>query len=203
MSTWDRRTFLGQGVMTIGAAAVLPSQGGADARFEMIDTLRASGPHIVPGEDPQARIFDTFVGAWDIQYSTIHDDDSKEQGAGQLLVGWILEGHALQDIWIWNEPGNAARSMGTTIRFFDPTRKTWRVVWTTPFALAVTMLEGGGDSRRIVLEGDGGPRGRLRWSFNDIAANDFNWRGEVSADGGKTWRLRENHHMRRVAPRGA
>ena len=203
MSASNRRTFLTQSLVTIGGAAVLPSPAVADARFEMINTLRASGPHIVPGEDPQARIFDTFVGAWDVQYSTIHDDDSTEKGAGQLLVGWILEGRALQDIWIWRDPVRAERSMGTTIRFFDPKRQTWRVVWTTPFALAVTMLEGGGDRHRIVLEGDGGSRGRLRWSFNDITAHDFNWRGELSTDGGKTWRLREDHHMRRVAPRVA
>lgn len=201
MSAWNRRRFLGQSVMTIGGAALLPSAELSDARFEMINTLRSPGPHIVPDEDPQARIFDNFVGTWDIQYTTIHDDGSRQKSTGQLLVGWILNGRALQDIWIWNEPGQAERSMGTTIRFFDPKRKVWRVVWTTPFALAVTMLEGGGDTRRIVLHGDGGPRGRLRWTFTDITANDFNWRGEFSTDSGKTWRLREDHHMRRAAPR--
>src|SRR5262245_64445462 len=130
MSAWDRRTFLSQGVMTIGGAAVLPLPEVADARFEMINTLRSPGPHIVPGEDPQARIFDTFVGAWDVEYSTIHDDGSKEKGAGQLLVGWILDGRALQDIWIWSDPVRAVRSMVTTIRFFDPKGTAWRVVWT-------------------------------------------------------------------------
>ena len=34
------------------------------------------------------------------------------------------------------------------------------------------------------------PDGQLaRWSFRDIAADAFLWRGEVSADDGATWRL--------------
>jgi hypothetical protein len=37
----------------------------------------------------------------------------------------------------------------------------------------------------------------LRWSFNEIQTDSFIWRGEKSRDGGKTWRLREEHHMKR------
>ncbi len=34
------------------------------------------------------------------------------------------------------------------------------------------------------------PDGQLaRWSFRDIAADSFLWRGEVSADAGATWRV--------------
>ena len=34
------------------------------------------------------------------------------------------------------------------------------------------------------------PDGQLaRWSFTDIAADSFLWRGEVSGDNGKTWRM--------------
>ena len=199
MSDLDRRTFLGQGIMaSAGATTLLASPGTSDVRWDMVNALGAPGPRIAPDDDPQARIFDGFVGTWDVEYTSIRDDGSKERATGQLIVGWILDGRAVQDIWIWHEPGQSARSMGTTIRFFDPKRKTWRIVWTSPFALAVTLLEGGGDARRIVLEGDGGPRGRLRWTFNDITANNFLWRGEWSADGGKTWRLREEHRMRRA-----
>ena len=52
---------------------------------------------------------------------------------------------------------------------------------------------------RIVLRGvdsDGSP---IRWSFNDIKPDSFVWRGEKSRDGGKTWKLEEEHHMKRRA----
>ena len=39
----------------------------------------------------------------------------------------------------------------------------------------------------------------MRWSFNDIRPDSFVWRGEVSHDGGKTWWLQEEHHMKRRA----
>jgi hypothetical protein len=37
----------------------------------------------------------------------------------------------------------------------------------------------------------------LRWSFNDLKGDSFIWRGEKSGDGGKTWKLEEEHHMKR------
>jgi hypothetical protein len=168
----------------------------ADERSEMLDALRASGPRIVAGEDPEARSFDRFAGAWDVDYCNIRDDGSRENTRGQLLAGWILDGRALQDVWIEFPRSGADRFMGTTIRFYDSDKKTWRVTWMSPMAQAVTLLEGGDQGGRIVLHGEG-PRGRLRWTFNDITDKDFVWRGELSSDGGATWRLREEHHMRR------
>jgi len=50
---------------------------------------------------------------------------------------------------------------------------------------------------RIVLRGtdvDGYP---IRWSFNEIKPESFVWRGEKSRDDGKTWKLEEEHHMKR------
>ena len=72
--------------------------GTAGERSEMLDALRASGPRIVAGEDPTARSFDRFAGAWDIDYCNIRDDGSRENTRGQLLAGWILDGRALQDV---------------------------------------------------------------------------------------------------------
>lgn len=170
-----------------------------DAGSRMFDRLRASGPRIVAGEDPQARLFDRFAGAWEIDYTNIREDGTREKTRGQLLAGWVIEGRALQDVWIEFPAGGGDRFIGTTVRYYDDERKKWRVTWVSPMAQAVTVLEGGEESGRIVLYSDG-PRGRLRWTFSDITNDSFAWRGELSVDKGATWRLREDHRMRRVTP---
>ena len=169
-----------------------------DPHWDMIRTLGVQGPHTVPNEDPQARLFDPFVGTWEIDYITINDDGTRQPSKGQLIAGWVLDGRALQDIWIWKQPGHAERWMGTTLRFYDTERKVWRITWVSPFARAVTLLEGHGEGQKIVLLGDQ-PPDKLRWTFSDITAQDFRWHGEISQDGGATWKLTEDHHMRRVS----
>lgn len=202
----SRRFLVAGGASALGAALVAgrawagqpATSGSADAGSQMFDTLRASGPRIVPGEDPQARLFDRFAGAWDVAYCNISDDGSRENTHGQLLAGWVLEGRALQDIWIEFPTAGGDRFMGTTVRFYDDQRKTWRVTWVSAVQQAVTVLEGGEQNGRIVLH-TRGPRGLVRWSFIDISDHDFRWRGELSTDGGTTWRVREDHHMQRVS----
>ncbi|MGH9391548.1 MAG: hypothetical protein ACRD1Z_18245, partial [Vicinamibacteria bacterium] len=61
----------------------------------------------------------------------------------------------------------------------------------------LTTLEGGAEGEAIVLRGTDSDGSSLRWSFNDMGADSFVWRGEISRDGGKSWRLEEDHHMRR------
>jgi hypothetical protein len=203
----SRRLLLAGGAGALGTALLAGralagkagASGTAGAASKMFDTLRASGPRIVAGEDPQARAFDRFAGAWDIDYCNIRDDGSRENTRGQLLAGWVLDGRALQDIWIGFPSAGGDRFMGTTLRFYDDERKAWRITWISPMQQAVTLLEGGTENGRIVLLGSG-PRGRLRWTFNDITDHDFRWRGELSTDDGNSWRLREDHYMRRRSP---
>jgi hypothetical protein len=41
---------------------------------------------------------------------------------------------------------------------------------------------------------------RVRWSFNDIRKDSFLWRGEISADAGKTWQLEQEMRVKRRNP---
>src|SRR5438067_6437994 len=52
-------------------------------------------------------------------------------------------------------------------------------------------------SSRNVLEGTDSDGLPIRWSFNEMKPDSFVWRGEKSRDGGKTWKLEEEHHMTR------
>ncbi len=91
-----------------------------------------------------------------------------------------------QDVWIGDpEDGKAReRSIGTSIRFFDPALGLWTVVWFAPEVGVVTTVRGGEKDDRILLEGDDEDGSQRRWSFNEIRTDSFVWRGERSTDRG-------------------
>ena len=172
-------------------------EGGADPSRDMIAVLPAMGPH--PSLGHHADLFGRFVGTWDADYSFIAEDGGVRHSRGEVLFGWILDGYALQDIFLgYPKPGsNEERRMVTGVRFVDPKTDKWTVMFTAPsFAVAIRM-EGGAEGDRIVLRGRNDQGDSLRWSFNDIKPNSFIWRGETSHDSGKTWRMDEEHRMTR------
>jgi uncharacterized protein len=185
--------FLGHWLtVTALATGVLQA---ADLRREMISALPAAGPN--PSLGSEARVWDRFVGTWDCDYTFHAEDGTVTRAKGELLFGWIIDGHAVQDIWItYPQSPNGEREIGTSLRFFDPKSGIWRVVFILPTLNILTTVEGRAQGDRIVLEGEANGK-RRRWSFNDITPTSFVWRNESSRDGGKTWRLVEEHHMKR------
>jgi len=186
-------------VVTTGLLAFLLSTAAAqrgDPTQDMIKSLGASSPHPSSGDQPQA--FNWLVGSWDCDYGFHRDDGSIQHKKGELLAGWILDGRALQDLFIsYPGDGEKDRRIGTTIRFFDTGLKQWRIIFISPQFNYVVTVQGTREGNRIVLRGvdtDGAP---IRWSFNDIKPDSFVWRGEKSHDAGKTWKLEEEHHMTR------
>lgn len=172
------------------------AQPSSDPRQEMISVLAASAAH--PSLGDQAQVWDRFVGTWDCNFGFYLDDGSVRRSAGELEFGWVLDGHALQDIWIsYPKDGTKDRNIGTSIRFFDDKTRTWRVVFVSPADGGLLTVQGGVEGDRIVLRGTDDEGAALRWSFNDIQADSFIWRGEKSRDGGETWRLEEEHRMKR------
>jgi hypothetical protein len=164
----------------------------------MIRALKADAPHPSLGE--QAHAFDRFVGAWDADYTHFKPDGSVlNHYTGRVLFGWILGGRGLQDVWI-SDPNETEPegSQGTSIRFYDAAAGLWRVVFILPEYGVLTTVQGGVVGDRIVLEGTN-PDGSLRrWSFNEIRADSFVWRGERSEDGGATWSRTAEYHMSRA-----
>src|SRR5438874_178732 len=160
---------------------------GAPPRRGMVAVLPALGPH--PSLGHHADLFGRFVGAWDADYSFIAEDGSVRHSRGEVLFGWILDGYALQDIFLgYPKPGsNEERRMVTGVRFVDPKTDKWTVMFAAPSFAAAIRMEGGAEGDRIVLRGHDDHGAEQRWSFNDITPNSFIWRGETSHDGGKTW----------------
>jgi hypothetical protein len=199
-------TFGGQILMWLSLAqgASLPitisvpvMQSTPDPRRDLIAILPALVPHSSLGAN--ARLFDRFVGTWDAEYLTYGADGTVTRLRAEVIFGWIIDGRALQDVWItYPDKGTASdRNIGTTIRFFDARLAAWRVVWVNPSTGVLIIMTGGAVDDRIVLHGKPGDGSELRWSFNDIRPDSFVWRGEVSQDGGETWRLRTEYWMKR------
>ncbi len=165
----------------------------------MIRALKADGPHPSLGE--QARAFDRFVGTWNADFTHFAPDGAVfERYPGKVLFGWILDGRAMQDVWISGPSESEPEgSLGTSIRFFDTAAGLWRVVWMLPEYGVVATVEGGIVGDRIVLEGVNPDGSQRRWSFNDIRPDSFVWRGERSDDRGSTWRLVAEYQMSRAA----
>jgi hypothetical protein len=172
----------------------------ADPRRDMVTVLAAPAPH--PSLGRQADLFGRFVGTWDADYSFIAEDGSVRHKRGEVLFGWVLDGHALQDIFLsYPDSGSSdERKMVTGVRWVDPKSGRWTLAFVAPTFDVIIRMEGGAEGDRIVLRGQDSKGVQLRWSFNDIQPDSFVWRGESSRDGGRTWRLEEEHHMRRRGP---
>jgi hypothetical protein len=166
------------------------------ARDAMISVLGAMNPS--PSLGDESRIFDRLIGAWDADFTFPHDDGTTTRKKGELLFGWVLDGHAMQDLWI-SYPADSSkhRTIGTTIWFFDTSTKRWRIVFVGPQSNSLVMAQGGRVGNRIVFHGVGADGVPFRWTFRDITADAFRWQGERSHDGGKTWKLEEDNHMTR------
>jgi len=162
----------------------------------MIRALGAPGPAASLGAE--AQVFDRFVGTWDLDGELTAADGTKTALHGLWLFGWVLQGQIMQDLIIEGDLATG-RQRGTSLRFFETKSKQWRVEWIPPRSGAVVILHGGAKGDGIELLGTDIDGAKLRWTFNDIRPESFLWRGEISTDGGATWRVEQVMRLRRPA----
>ncbi|PYV66141.1 MAG: hypothetical protein DMG96_43275 [Acidobacteria bacterium] len=167
-------------------------------RAAMIRVLGSANPNPSLGEEAQT--FDRLIGSWDADFSFPQADGTVRHKKGELHFGWVMDGHAVQDLWIGYPTGEQKeRTIGTTFRFFDTKLKQWRIVFINPQFNYVVTTQGGREGDRIVLRGSDSDGLPIRWTFREIMPQSFHWTGEKSHDGGNTWVLEEDHHMKRRA----
>jgi hypothetical protein len=126
--------------------------------------------------------------------AVVHADDRTiHRGRGEVHAGWVLEGRAIQDVWIL--PGVFH---GTTLRVYDPGRDAWHIVWSDPLRQYYGRQLGRASGKDIVQIGTNDAGEATRWSFSGITPDSFHWRGERSCDGGVTWQLQAEFLVRRT-----
>jgi hypothetical protein len=155
--------------------------------MDVFDVLVSDGPH--PDLAPDDRIFEPFIGSWDLVVTWYDGDRVTRTLDGEWHFAWVLEGRAVQDVWIvprrgQRHAGAEPYEYGTSLRFPDPSVGGWRSTWIGPVQRSVRTFvarrEGGDVVLDTVLD-DGRP---MRWAFTDIAADSFTWSNATGAEDG-------------------
>jgi hypothetical protein len=186
--------------VTDGAGVTPSHTANTQTDSDMIEALQAQGPHASLGE--AGGVFGQLVGTWDLTCERYAADGTRSSSRGVWHFGWIVDGRMIQDVIYFFPVGQPAERVGgTTLRLYDTQTKQWRVTFFAPARNAVISLVGGQAGESIVLLGTDVDGSALRWSFKDIKSDSLYWKGEISSDGGKTWRIEQEMHLTRRMPR--
>jgi hypothetical protein len=163
-----------------------------------------------PGRSPEiperSDVYGWLIGSWDLDvlhYRTI--DVSGQRIKAEAHFGWVLEGRAVQDVWIM--PRRSERGVGLdktsdmygmTLRVWDSSIQAWRITWINPVTGHREEQVGRWSGKDVVQVGarsDGTP---TRWMFTEIAPDSFHWTGEALQPDGKTWKLEGEFRAKRI-----
>jgi hypothetical protein len=165
--------------------------------------LAATGrsPEIPDGADA----YGWLIGSWELDVRHYWVDVSSKGIKGEAHFGRVLEGRAVQDVWIMPrrsdrtaELGQTGNSYGTTLRVWDAAIQAWRVTWINPVTGARADLIGRWSGKDIVQVGTHGNGVPIRWLFTEITPDSFRWTGEALEPDGKTWKLEGEFRARRM-----
>lgn len=164
--------------------------------------LAAAEPH--PSLGSHADDYGRVIGSWRGELRDHFSGKSPQTRSVEAHFGWVLEGRAVQDVWI--TPARLDRASaeqrtldwyGTSLRIYDPKAELWRVTWSDPVSGYRIELEGRRQGDDIVQLGMRAGR-PIRWTFGEIRADSFRWQGHALEDDGATWRLEIDIGFRRM-----
>lgn len=181
-----------------------PTPKGIETSFARV--LHADGPDAE--REAKLALYSWLVGQWEMDVTTLLEDETTHAGHGEIHAGWILQGHAIQDVWMIprledRKPGieqlpGAGNWYGTTLRIYDPKLDAWRILWNDPATNFFSQQTASARGSDIVQEGPDPRGGSMRWIFAEIEPNSFHWTAEHAPDG-KNWRREVDIHARRSA----
>lgn len=158
-----------------------------------LEALPAEG--LSPELGDADNIFGFLIGSWEIDALLYSANGGVKQTKGEVHASWVLEGRAIQDLFIF--PGRGERHAGvpvqgdryaTSIRTYDRGLKAWRVNFINPAAYetsAELTARRRGDG--IVMEGrlaDGTP---IRWQYDKVTPTSFQYSAEKMQSGDGSW----------------
>lgn len=135
-------------------------------------------------EGPMAE-FGRYIGNWNIADSSLNAETGNwDSGAGAQWNFVCLGGMAVQDFWL-----PAGGNVGTNLRTWNTETNSWDVAWAVTgqsgFAHIGAKMD---DSGNIVMQWKSPvPSPARRITFFPPDDDGWNWKLEISQDGGESW----------------
>jgi hypothetical protein len=163
-----------------------------------------------PGRSPEipesADAYGWLVGSWDLDVLHYGSIDVAARGIkGEAHFGWVLEGRAVQDVWIMPRPSERASDVdrgmnmyGTTLRVWDASIQAWRIAWINPVSGHREDQVGRRSGENVVQIGARPDGTQTRWSFSEITPDSFRWLGEALEPAGRRWKIEGEFRARLI-----
>ena len=155
-----------------------------------------------------ADLYAFLLGSWELDVRRYWVDVSSRGLRGEVHAARVLEGRAIQDVWIMprfvdrkGPPDPKLDMYGTTLRVWDSKLQAWRITWINPVndqQVEQIGRAGGADGRDVIQLGTLPDGTQTRWSFTEITKDSFHWRGESLATGASEWKLEGEFLARRT-----
>jgi hypothetical protein len=165
------------------------------------EVLRATGrsPEIPEAADA----YGWLVGSWELDCRRYAGELVSIKGEAHF--GWVLEGRAIQDVWIM--PSRSGRNsladrtnnmFGTTLRVWDSSIQAWRIMWRNPVHNHWEDQIGRWSGEDVIQIGSRANGTPTKWSFTEITSDSFHWLGEILDVDGQTWTLEGEFFAKRI-----
>ena len=154
-----------------------------------------------PGRSPDipesADVYGWLCGSWDLRVLRYAGVDISGRGlTAEVHAARVLEGRAVQDVWIMPRVADRTSAVdrgtnmfGTTLRSWDPALQAWRIAWTNPVSGHREEQVGRWNGPNILQDGTRADGTKTRWTFTKISADYFHWRGEALYPNHDEWAL--------------
>ena len=156
--------------------------------------LVSDGPH---PDAPEALMeYGQLVGNWQCKSHGLQPDGSWKEAEGVNTWTWyfVLDGHAVQDVWQPSANADGKVLPGTNLRTYDAETGIWNVIWTLTSSPRIESFISSyrNDTIHITTERAASatfPSHMMHISFYNISDGHFDWKYESSPlTDGQNWR---------------
>ncbi len=157
------------------------------------DVLIAVGPNA--NAPPEIEQYGQFEGTWGCRSFNRQQDGSWQENPWVSTWVWyyVLDGYAVQDVWIPGSGAPSTAAMGTNLRIYNTEQGQWHMVWTTHGLNEFDSFSAEYTDGSIVMHGELPARGQrgahlAQITFHNMTNDYFDWKYEFSPLGdGENW----------------